>query len=657
MKPQEGFELSHILNNEAVIAENAGDFVTAIDKYRQIIAVVESVIDTATFIRRKSDAQYASLLREFETSAKSRLLYFQAQADEFTYRMPDPETSSLSRIQLPPTPSNDLPEILSDSPTRSQHTGLANRTFRGPDAVKRKSEKKQRTQGSRHPWNDSRTASTKGGEVASFSAAFTAWNINLNESQDPSAGKVRMTQRFSQKEQSHPLVSLESRNGSRTSLPETTNLDSPGHRTGNTTPNSRSSENPWKSSNDPEQLVNSSPLMISSDLASQTASQAYFENAVTSPPIARKSAPIRPPPPVPPHRSSQAQIVKTKPSKPSPSGVSRKSKTQQSNSISNKSDATSDLSREEAALKNIKGIDEELARTILNDILVRGEEIKWDDIAGLESSKTALKETVVYPFLRPDLFNGLREPAAGMLLFGPPGTGKTMLARAVATQAKSTFFQISASSLTSKYVGDSEKLVKALFLVARELSPSIIFVDEIDSILSSRRGGGNEHEASRRLKTEFLVQWSNLSSVVAHSSTETSRVLVLAATNLPWDIDDAAIRRFVRRQYIPLPEAQTREQQIRRLISRIPHNLFETDLSELVKLTEGYSGSDIHALARDAAMGPIRSLGDALLTTPTDQIRVVNFSDFVASTKTIRASVRKEALVQFERWNHDYGSG
>lgn len=161
-----------------------------------------------------------------------------------------------------------------------------------------------------------------------------------------------------------------------------------------------------------------------------------------------------------------------------------------------------------------RGCDETAAKQIFNDIVVKGDEVHWSDVAGLEPAKNALKEAVVYPFLRPDLFMGLREPARGMLLFGPPGTGKTMLARAVATESRSTFFGVSASSLTSKYLGESEKLVKALFLIAREMAPSIIFVDEIDSLLGSR-GGGGEHEATRRIKTEFLIQWSDLQRAAA----------------------------------------------------------------------------------------------------------------------------------------------
>ncbi|KAK9448114.1 uncharacterized protein V1518DRAFT_419696 [Limtongia smithiae] len=314
--------------------------------------------------------------------------------------------------------------------------------------------------------------------------------------------------------------------------------------------------------------------------------------------------------------------------------------------------------RMNTALSNLKGVDETAARQIINEIVVKGDEVHWDDIAGLEQAKTSLKETVVYPFLRPDLFKGLREPARGMLLFGPPGTGKTMLARAVATESQSTFFSISASSLTSKYLGESEKLVRALFALAKALAPSIIFVDEIDSLLSSRADTG-EHEASRRIKTEFLVKWSDLAHAAAgrdHGDGDAQRVLVLAATNLPWAIDEAARRRFVRRQYIPLPEPETRKRQILALLQHQKYDMTGKEVGELVDLTEGFSGSDLTALAKDAAMGPLRSLGEALLSTPREEIRPVQFSDFVASLKTIRPSVSNEGLKAFEEWTLKYGS-
>ncbi|WPG98036.1 Hypothetical protein R9X50_00082000 [Acrodontium crateriforme] len=312
-------------------------------------------------------------------------------------------------------------------------------------------------------------------------------------------------------------------------------------------------------------------------------------------------------------------------------------------------------------MKNLpRGVDEMAAKQIFNEIVIQGDEVHWDDVAGLEIAKSALKETVVYPFLRPDLFMGLREPARGMLLFGPPGTGKTMLARAVATESKSVFFAISASSLTSKYLGESEKLVRALFALAKALAPSIIFVDEIDSLLGAR-GGGSEHEATRRIKTEFLIQWSDLQKAAAGREEkdkergDATRVLVLAATNLPWAIDEAARRRFVRRQYIPLPEDWVREKQIRTLMNAQKHNLSDRDMANLVKLTDNFSGSDITALAKDAAMGPLRSLGEKLLHMSPEDIRGIEMQDFRASLINIRPSVSKQGLKEFEDWAREFG--
>lgn len=316
---------------------------------------------------------------------------------------------------------------------------------------------------------------------------------------------------------------------------------------------------------------------------------------------------------------------------------------------------------EEEIINSLRGVDKTAAKQIFAEIVVHGDEVHWDDIAGLESAKSSLKEAVVYPFLRPDLFRGLREPVRGMLLFGPPGTGKTMLARAVATESHSTFFSISASSLTSKYLGESEKLVRALFAVAKKLSPSIIFVDEIDSIMGSRNSEG-ENESSRRIKNEFLIQWSSLSSAAAGNNKDDAgdeddeRVLVLAATNLPWSIDEAARRRFVRRQYIPLPEPETRSVHLKRLLSHQKHTLTEEDFITLLTLTEGFSGSDITSLAKDAAMGPLRELGDKLLLTPTESIRSMALKDFQSSLNYIKPSVSQEGLERYEDWAAKFGS-
>ncbi|KAG0665458.1 hypothetical protein C6P45_000455 [Maudiozyma exigua] len=305
--------------------------------------------------------------------------------------------------------------------------------------------------------------------------------------------------------------------------------------------------------------------------------------------------------------------------------------------------------------ETIEGLDPVMHEQIKCNILVKDDAVHWDDVAGLNAVKASLKEAVVYPFLRPDLFKGLREPIRGMLLFGPPGTGKTMIAKAVATESNSTFFSISASSLLSKYLGESEKLVKTLFYLARKMAPSIIFIDEIDSILGSRND--TENESSRRIKTEVLIQWSALSNAAVNDNDNSDqRVLVLGATNFPWVIDDAARRRFSRRLYIPLPDFETRLYHLKRLLLNQPNSLSEDDLDAITKLTEGYSGSDMTALAKEAAMEPIRELGDQLMNANFDNIRHISKEDFIKAMETIKKSVSAESLNKFDEWAGEYGS-
>ena len=266
---------------------------------------------------------------------------------------------------------------------------------------------------------------------------------------------------------------------------------------------------------------------------------------------------------------------------------------------------------------------------------------------GLAFAKQALREIVILPTLRPELFTGLRTPTRGVLLFGPPGTGKTLLAKAVAHESKATFFAISASSLTSKFVGESEKLVRALFATARELQPAVIFIDEIDSILTERKD--TEHEASRRLKTEFLMQFDGV------ASNTDSKVLVLGATNKPQELDQAALRRFAKRIYIPLPSAEARLALLQHLLQNHDFSISASEANDIVQRTEGYSASDMNELAKDAALGPLRELGDDVLHVGADAVRPINFKDFVSAQATVRASVSPESLAQYERWNEQYG--
>ncbi|XP_013069581.2 spastin-like isoform X2 [Biomphalaria glabrata] len=296
----------------------------------------------------------------------------------------------------------------------------------------------------------------------------------------------------------------------------------------------------------------------------------------------------------------------------------------------------------------LKNVDKKLADVILGEILDSGQEILFSDIAGQETAKQALQEIVILPALRPELFTGLRAPARGLLLFGPPGNGKTLLAKAVAHESKSVFFNISASSLTSKWVGEGEKLVRTLFTAARQLQPSIIFIDEIDSLLCERREG--ENDASRRLKTEFLVQFDGV------SSSSEDRILVMGATNRPQELDDAVLRRFPKRVYVTMPDLQTRRVMLAHLLSKHGSPLNQKELDTLAKQTEGYSGSDMNALAKDAALGPIRELSlHEVKSMDANKVRPIQASDFRESLKRIRRSVPLESLGRYEEWNRTYG--
>ncbi|KAK2529763.1 Fignl1 [Columba guinea] len=300
--------------------------------------------------------------------------------------------------------------------------------------------------------------------------------------------------------------------------------------------------------------------------------------------------------------------------------------------------------------ERLKNIEPKMVELIMHEIMDHGPPVNWDDIAGVEFAKATIKEIVVWPMLRPDIFTGLRGPPKGILLFGPPGTGKTLIGKCIACQSGATFFSISASSLTSKWVGEGEKMVRALFTVARCQQPAVIFIDEIDSLLSQR--GDGEHESSRRIKTEFLVQLDG-----ATTSSE-DRILVVGATNRPQEIDEAARRRLVKRLYIPLPEASARKQIVTRLMSKEHCSLNEEEIELIVNKSNGFSGADMTQLCREASLGPIRSLQSMDIATITpDQVRPIAFLDFESAFRTVRPSVSSKDLELYETWNQTFGCG
>jgi len=260
--------------------------------------------------------------------------------------------------------------------------------------------------------------------------------------------------------------------------------------------------------------------------------------------------------------------------------------------------------------------DKALANQLSSVIVADKPNVKWTDVAGLDAAKRALKEAVILPARFPQLFTGKRRPWKGILLYGPPGTGKSYLAKAVATEADSTFLSVSSSDLVSKWQGESEKLVKTMFQIARDKKPAIIFIDEIDSLCGSRAEG--ENEASRRIKTEFLVQMQGVGKT--HDG-----ILVLGATNVPWEIDAAMRRRFEKRVYIPLPESYARSYMFKLHMGNTMNDLGKwategeedtlratnPNYIELGSKTGGFSGSDINVAVREALMQPVRVCQDA----------------------------------------------
>ncbi|KAL2238974.1 UNVERIFIED_CONTAM: ATPase family AAA domain-containing protein 1 [Sesamum indicum] len=321
--------------------------------------------------------------------------------------------------------------------------------------------------------------------------------------------------------------------------------------------------------------------------------------------------------------------------------------------------------------KSLKDVvtENEFEKKLLAEVVPPGDiGVTFDDIGSLENVKETLKELVMLPLQRPELFSKgqLTKPCKGILLFGPPGTGKTMLAKAVATEAGANFINISMSSITSKWFGEGEKYVKAVFSLASKIAPSVVFVDEVDSMLGRRENPG-EHEAMRKMKNEFMVNWDGL------RTKDKERVLVLAATNRPFDLDEAVIRRLPRRLMVNLPDAQNREKILKVILAK-EELAANVDLEAVASMTEGYSGSDLKNLCVTAAHCPIREILEkekkekALAMAENRQlpalhssadVRPLSMDDFRYAHEQVCASVSSESqnMNELLQWNELYGEG
>jgi len=317
-----------------------------------------------------------------------------------------------------------------------------------------------------------------------------------------------------------------------------------------------------------------------------------------------------------------------------------------------------------------------LRDAVSSTITTATDPVSWDDVAGLDEAKKSLKEAAIIPIQAPQLLEGLSGGSwKGILLYGPPGTGKSHLARAVATEAQATFFSVSASDMMSKWVGESERLVKALFEVAREQKPAIIFVDEIDALLPSRSGeSGGSAGSGNRVVGEFLAQLDGVGK-------DQKNVLFLGATNRPWAMDSAVLRtgRFEKKIYIPLPDCAAR---IRLFEIHSKGVLNAEQCGALAECTDGFSGSDVAGVVKAAELRPLRKvqeashfkivsgkahpckaddpMGEQMSWEDFEDMSILQkpplcFEDFTVALESSKASVDPATLPRYEEWTQKFG--
>ncbi|XP_048835605.1 fidgetin-like isoform X2 [Brienomyrus brachyistius] len=302
----------------------------------------------------------------------------------------------------------------------------------------------------------------------------------------------------------------------------------------------------------------------------------------------------------------------------------------------------------QSAREQLKEVDSHLVDLVTSEIVQQDPPMDWSDIVGLEVVKAVIKEEIMWPFLRSDVFCDLSTIPRSVLLFGPQGTGRTSLARCIASQLRATFLKLSGSALVTKWCSDGEKIIHAAFLVARCRQPSVVFLSDVDLLLSSQLGDDSPLDGT---KGELLAQ---LDSILASSE---DHVVVVCSTSKPEEIDDSLRRYFMKRLLIPLPDSTARQQIISRVLSQHNYSLVDKEVALLVQRTDGFSGLDVKRLVQEVAMAALHAVGGGLSAVLPGHLRPVTYQDFENVLCKIQPSKSQKELDTYTEWNRMFGCG